>query len=84
MPNQHSPDKEVLSFYIPRTLAFRVRKTANIRNVTITSLIEECLTRATSDTPLTAQDYRSIAAATEAVSRVLKGTRRSNPPTGKP
>jgi len=65
MPNQHAADKEVLGFYIPRTLAQRVRKAARARRLTITAIIEEILTHATTQIELTPQDYRDIAAATE-------------------
>jgi hypothetical protein len=70
MPNQHSADKEVLGFYIPRTLAQRVRKAAKSRGITITSFIEEILTHATRQTELSPEDYRDIAEATE---RAIRG-----------
>lgn len=69
MPNQHSADKEVLGFYIPRTLAQRVRKAARLRDLTITAFVEETLTHATRKTELTPEDYRLIARETEAAIR---------------
>jgi hypothetical protein len=65
MPNQHSPDKEVIGFYIPRTLAARVRKAAKSRGLTITAFIEEVLTHATRQTTLSPEDYLAIAEATK-------------------
>jgi hypothetical protein len=78
MPNQHSPDKEVIGFYIPRPLAARVRKAAKTRGLTITAFIEEILTHATRKTVLTPEDYIAIAEATKrAIGRLAtKGTRR--------
>jgi hypothetical protein len=80
MPNQHSPDKEVIGFYIPRTLAARVRKAAKTRGLTITAFIEEILTHATRQTVLSPEDYIQIAEATKrAISRVAtKGTRKKD------
>ncbi len=80
MPNQHSPDKEVIGFYIPRTLAARVRKAAKTRGLTITAFIEEILTHATRQTVLTPEDYIAIAEATKrAISSVAtKRTRRKS------
>jgi hypothetical protein len=77
MPNQHSADKEVLGFYIPRTLAQRVRKAAKLRKITITSYIEEILTHATHNTELTPEDYRAIAEATERAIRSSTAKRAS-------
>jgi hypothetical protein len=71
MPNQHSPDKEVLGFYIPRPLAQRVRKAAKARGLSITAFIEETLTHATRNTELKPEDYRAIAEATE---RAIRGS----------
>jgi hypothetical protein len=65
MPNQHSTDKEVIGFYIPRTLAARVRKAAKSRGLTITAFIEETLTHATRKTILAPEDYLAIAEATK-------------------
>jgi hypothetical protein len=65
MPNQHSPDKEVIGFYIPRTLAMRVRRAAKTRGLTITAFVEETLTHATRKTILTPEDYLQIAQATK-------------------
>ena len=78
MPNQHSTDKEVIGFYIPRTLAARVRKAAKSRGLTITAFIEEVLTHATRQTTLAPEDYIAIAEATKrAIGRVAsKRTRR--------
>jgi hypothetical protein len=73
MPNQHSPDKEVIGFYIPRTLAMRVRRAAKSRGLTITAFIEETLTHATRNTTLTPEDYLAIAEATQ------NAIRRSSP-----
>jgi hypothetical protein len=80
MPNQHKPDKEVIGFYIPRTLAARVRKAAKLRGLTITAFIEEILTHATRQTVLAPEDYIAIAEATKrAVSSVAaKRTRRKS------
>ena len=80
MPNQHSPDKEVIGFYVPRTLAMRVRRAAKTRGLTITAFIEETLTHATRQTTLTPEDYLQIAQATkDAIRRSsTKGTRRKN------
>jgi hypothetical protein len=79
MPNQHAADKEVLGFYIPRTLARRVRKAARLRGLTITAYVEEILTHATRTTELTPEDYRAIAQETEAAIRgqAAKRTRRA-------
>jgi hypothetical protein len=80
MPNQHAADKEVIGFYIPRTLARRVRKAANLRGLTITAFIEEILTHATRNTELTPADYIAIAQATKvAVQRqITKGVSRAS------
>lgn len=80
MPNQHSPDKEVIGFYINRTLAMRVRRAAKSRGLTITAFIEETLTHATRKTILTPEDYLQIAESTkDAIRRATsKGTRRKN------
>ena len=80
MPNQHSPDKEVIGFYINRTLAMRVRRAAKSRGLTITAFIEETLTHATRNTTLQPEDYLAIAQATkDAIRRATsKGTRRKN------
>jgi hypothetical protein len=80
MPNQHATDKEVIGFYIPRTLARRVRKAAKSRGLTITAFIEEILTHATRNTELTPDDYIAIAQATkDAVQRqTTKGDSRAS------
>jgi hypothetical protein len=80
MPNQHSADKEVIGFYIPRTLAARVRKAAKTRGLTITAFIEEVLIHATRQTTLAPEDYYAIAEATKrAIGRVAtKRTRRKS------
>jgi predicted DNA-binding protein len=70
MPNAHAADKEVLGFYIPRTLATRVRKAAKARGITITAFIEEVLTHGTTHIELTPEDYEAIA---EATRRALYG-----------
>lgn len=61
MPNQHHPDKEIMGFYIPRTLAAKVRRAAREKNIPITKLIEQLLTHATSRTHLTTEDLKEIA-----------------------
>ena len=61
MPNQHHPDKEVMGFYIPRTLAAKVRRAATHKGISITSLIQEVLSHATHHTHLTPEDFRDIA-----------------------
>ena len=61
MPNQHHPDKEVMGFYIPRTLAAKVRRAAAHKGISITSLIQEVLANATHQTHLTPDDFRDIA-----------------------
>jgi hypothetical protein len=63
MPNAHAADKESLSFYIPRTLAIRVRKKAKKRGETLTEYLTSLLTNATIDIELTAEDHQAIAAA---------------------
>jgi hypothetical protein len=60
MPNQHHPDKEVMGFYIPRTLAAKVRRAAREQNIPITKLIEQLLSHATKSTHLTPEDFREI------------------------
>ena len=65
MPNQHAPDKEVLGFYIPRTLARRVRVAAARRGLTVTAFVELALTQATHETELSPEDYQAIALATK-------------------
>lgn len=61
MPNQHHPDKEVLGFYVPRTLAAKIRREAKNRDVPVTRLLEEILTYATQKTNLTEDDQKEIA-----------------------
>jgi hypothetical protein len=80
MPNQHAADKEVIGFYIPRTLARRIRKAAKSRGLTITAFIEEILTHATRNTELTPDDYIAIAQATkDAIQRqTTKGVSRAS------
>ncbi|CAB4163294.1 hypothetical protein UFOVP813_12 [uncultured Caudovirales phage] len=77
MPNVHASDKEMLGFYVPRTLSRRVRKAAKASKQSITSYIEIVLTSATSKIELTPQDYREIAEATErhANQQIQSGTR---------
>ena len=78
MPNQHSADKEVLGFYIPRELSQKIRKAAKIRDLTITAFVEETLIHATRRIELAPSDYKLIAEATE---RALRGkaTKNSGP-----
>ncbi len=64
MPNAHAADKEVMGFYIPRTLAARVRKAAKARGLTVTAFIEETLVHGTRHIELTPEDYEAIAEAT--------------------
>lgn len=64
MPNAHAADKEVMGFYIPRTLAARVRKAAKARQITVTAFIEETLIQGTRHVELSPEDYEAIAEAT--------------------
>jgi hypothetical protein len=77
MPNVHASDKEMLGFYVPRTLSRRVRKAAKAAKLSITSYIENVLTTATQKIELTPEDYRQIADATERhdLKQVQQGTR---------
>lgn len=83
MPNVHASDKEMLGFYVPRTLSRRVRKAAKASKLTITSFIENVLTTATQKIELTPEDYRQIADATERHARkqISEGTRVKSPKT---
>lgn len=75
MPNAHAADKESLSFYIPRTLAVRIKKAAKARGETMTEFLTNLFTNATNHIELTAEDYRAIAQATELAAK--KRERRS-------
>ena len=66
MPNQRAADKETLSFFVPRTLGYRIRKEAKRRRATATDVVVAELTRATSHVELTPEDYEEIARATRA------------------
>lgn len=76
MPSQRSPDKETLSFYVPRTLGRRLRKLAKSMGVTLTDIVVMVLTNATKDTDLTPEDYEQIAADTRRASQ-RKDTKRT-------
>lgn len=65
MPNAHAADKESLSFYIPRTLALRIRKAAAARGETMTEYLTALFTNATNHIELTPDDYKAIAEATQ-------------------
>lgn len=65
MPNQPSPDKEVLSFQVPRALKSRICKLAKRRGEPMSQTIVAILTHATKDITLSAEDYRAIAEAVE-------------------
>ena len=69
MPNAHSADKEVISFYVPRTLAVRVRKAAAMRDESLTEYLNSIFTKATLNVELTEEDYDAIA---KAVARAKK------------
>ena len=75
MPNAHAADKESLSFYIPRTLAVRIKKAAKAKGETMTEFLTNLFTNATNHIELTPEDYRAIAQATELAAR--KKQRRS-------
>jgi hypothetical protein len=64
MPNAHAADKEVMGFYIPRTLSRKVRKAARAQGLTVTAFIEQVLTHGTRHIELTPEDYEEIAKAT--------------------
>jgi hypothetical protein len=64
MPNAHAADKEVMGFYIPRTLARKVRKAAKAQGLTVTAFIEQALTHGTRHIELSPEDYEEIAKAT--------------------
>jgi hypothetical protein len=61
MPNQHSPDKAVLSFYISRALKLRLQRLAEKNGTTLSQLIVAILSVETEDIELTAEDYEQIA-----------------------
>lgn len=61
MPNQPSPDKEVLSFQVPCTLKRRLQILAKSRKETVSELIVSILTNATINITLTPEDYQAIA-----------------------
>jgi hypothetical protein len=65
MPNQPSPDKEVLSFQVPRTLKRRLQILAKSRKETLSQLIVSILTNATINITLTPEDYQAIAKAVQ-------------------
>lgn len=65
MPNQPSPDKEVLSFQVPRTLKRRLQILAKTRRETLSELIVSILTNATINITLTPEDYQIIARAVQ-------------------
>lgn len=60
MPNQHAPDKEILGFYIPRTLSKRVRKAAQAEQSTICALVERVLEDATKEIELSPEELEEI------------------------
>ena len=61
MPGQRSPDKETLSFYVPRTLGRRLRKLEGRLKVTLTDLVVMILAKETNNIDLTPEDYELIA-----------------------
>lgn len=73
MPNVHAADKEIVSFFIPRPLAARLRKKARARGETLTALVASILTRETEGIELSPEDYKAIAEAT----RKTKGSGKS-------
>ncbi len=62
MPNQHSPDKAVLSFYISRTLKERLKKLAKKNGMNLSQMLVSILTVETEHIELTADDFELIAA----------------------
>lgn len=64
VPNARAADKEIITFYIPRTLAVRLRKMARKRGETLTDLCISIWTRETKHIELSPEDYQAIADAT--------------------
>jgi hypothetical protein len=82
MANQRSPDKTILTVWLPRTLFRRLQKFAEKRKETLTELVTSLITHATQAVELSPEDYRRIADETEKAAKRLSasGTRR---PTSK-
>lgn len=78
MANQRSPDKTILTVWLPRTLFARLQKAAGQRQETLTQLVTDLITHATENVELTPEDYRRIADETEKAAQRLpaQGTRR--------
>ena len=64
MPNAHSPEKESLSLFIPRSLATKLRKHAAARGQTLTAYILDLFHHATRDTVLSPEENQIVADAT--------------------
>lgn len=73
MPSQRAADKDVLSFYVPRTLKRRLQKLAKARGETLTACVVAILGSATSDIELSADDYEAIAIAIREYKKKLAG-----------
>lgn len=65
MPNQGSPDKDVLSVRIPRPLKKRLEKLAAKRGLKVAALVEQIITQHVTEITLSPNDYRQIAEETE-------------------
>lgn len=69
VPGQRHPDKTTLSVYLPRTLMQRLRRLANERGETVTTVIESMVTAQTRKIELTPEDYEQIARETRAAQK---------------
>jgi hypothetical protein len=63
MPGRRAPDKETLSFYIPRNMGRRLRKMAHALKVSVTDIVVTMIAREVGHIELTPEDEKEIAAA---------------------
>lgn len=79
MANQRSPDKTILTVWVPRTLFARLKKAALKRVETVSEYVTSLITNATQNVELSPEDYRRIADETEQAAKRLspKGTGRA-------
>jgi hypothetical protein len=52
MPNQRAPDKQVMAFYLSRTMVAKVRKAASERRISMSHWMREVIEFGTADVEL--------------------------------